>query len=121
MFVLVKIYITATRYLLGLFDLLMTLDLQTRRQMVRIVKSSKIGWAFGFHPDARYKVYSTWVEIVLSRFKHPLKQLNGASLDYIKQHLESLGGAYVFAPPLYCNLFQSQVKLTEWIPESVST
>ena len=54
------------------------MKLQTRRQVVIVIKSSKIGWALVFHPDAR--------------FRHQFKELNGVSLDYVKQNLEILGG-----------------------------
>ena len=41
------------------------MKLQTRRHVVIVIKSSKIGWALVFHPDAR--------------FRHQFKELNGAS------------------------------------------
>ena len=46
--------LTLLRFILGLCDLLQPMELQIRRQVVRIVKSGKVGWALGFHPDARW-------------------------------------------------------------------
>ena len=55
------------------------------------VRQGRLG--LGVPPWRQVAKYWTNVEpICLFRFRHQFRELNGASLEYVKQNLEALGG-----------------------------